>query len=298
MMFCVTQPPCRGTRPFAKDFFKIANLSIDTLIRTGFPSNKIIYLAPDEDHIAYMKRKFGIDARLCSFKINKSVRYWVNKKWQHLYFYKPLAFYNMVPEPIDDNTVMAFSDIDILWQKNPFDILINQSVDVWAHRGARLPRFSGRSPKRKRWESEDPNRTIGDLTAFYYKAGGAAFAELQLEYDIPLNRLLLYTGTVVIKPNVYKDLIALWHEMCFTYTEIAKSRKMPEIGDQEVFASAVWKLGLSHDRGGREVGGFIKHYGGLRKKEMIKDHEKYCIKIAKRFKQREMKAKENKVRMA
>ena len=64
---------------------------------------------------------------------------------------------------------------------------------------------------------------------------------------------------------------------------------MPEIGDQEFLNTAIWHLGLSYKRAYKEIGGYIKHYGGNRKSEMKKDYKKYCKKIVSRQKMREDK---------
>lgn len=296
MMFCVIQPPYKKgkKRPIAKDYIKVAHLSISTLIRTGFPPSKIICFTPEEKHVERMKKKLGIDARMAEVHIPKDFRYWINKNDQHLYFYKPLTFVQMMPEPIDDDTIMVFSDIDIMWQKNPYDFLMNQPTDVWVSRGTGLPRRNNHASSRyKKWiRGVKPKLNELELSEYYYKVDDRAMAKLQLKYGFPIpeNHLYMFTGTVAIKPCIYKNLISLWHDMCCYFVKISQGI-MPEIGDQSVFSAAVWYLGLSNMRGGKEVGGYIKHYGGERKSEMKKDYHKYCKRIDTRRRRKELKHK-------
>ena len=90
MLLCIAQPPCKQKRrPLEKDYYKLAIYSIKTLIRTGFPAEKIICITSTEKHSKKLTHKLGIDGRFCSAKIPKNFTKWIKKSDQHLYFYKP-----------------------------------------------------------------------------------------------------------------------------------------------------------------------------------------------------------------
>jgi len=294
MMLCIINPPHKGKLPFSKNYFKIACLFIDTLIRTGFPKEKIICISADKRHVKKFETKFGVRSEYCEAALPKEFRKWTTKNDQHFYFYKSMAFRHVIPKPINDDTVMAFADVDQLWQKSPYELMVNQEVDVWAQGGNTLPRRKPNASKRyNRWRNgtATPSITLKDLSEYYHRAGWKATAEVHLKYNFPLPGRFLYTGMVAIKPHVYEKLIKTWYEMAIYGAHAARKHKMPEIGDQEFFSTAIWHLNLSYTRAYKEIGGYVKHYGGDRKNDMKKDYKKFCKRIKWRQDRLEKKRK-------
>lgn len=290
MMLCLIQPPIKEEYkkkglPFKKDYFSIANLCIATLVRTGFPKKNITCITSKIKHARRLRAVYGINAIYCPLDLPNEFKRWVERNDQHLYYYKPFAFSKVMPEPINDHTVMAFSDIDILWKRNPYQYLIDREVDVWANHGSDLPRNKeGASKHYRQWRRKqaEPQLEFKYLSEYYYRCGDEAMAEVHLKYKFPLNRLLLFTQIVAIKPHVYKELMKTWYQMCLDGARFAEQHKMEEIGDQEFFSSAVWHMKLNYNRAYGDADGYFKHYGGERKKEMRADFKKYCKIIDRR----------------
>ena len=291
MMFCVIQPPIDEEEPrdIRQDYFKQAQMCIGTLVKTGFPGKKITCISASRKHARRLRSEFGIDSIYLPQRMPKQFTQWTKRSIQHFYYYKPFAFSQVMPKAVDDNTVMAFADIDILWKRNPHTYFSTQEFDVWCNRGSELPRQRKKPPPGWHdWRKGKNQPTdFEGLRQYYYRCGGAAMARIHMKYDVPINRLLMFTQAVAIKPHIYEELIALWFDMCKRSAKYAMRYDMKEIGDQEFFSSATWKLGVKYGRGGEEAGFYLKHYGGAdRKKDMMRDYHRCCKKI-NRIRQRE-----------
>jgi hypothetical protein len=247
----------------------MSKLAISSLIKTGFSKENIQLICYDDDHSIYFKNKYGIRTKTCSVIPKKFKKMFTQKGTTKKYFfYKPIAFYHEARCPIDDNTVMCYSDVDAIFKKNPTKFILSQKTDVWTPEGVILPR------RRKLSEGKvvNPKMTYDSLKEFYWKCGGGALAHLHLKYKWDLDRQSHFTNFFAVKPHVYTSLIERWYEMC----EIVLQRDDQEKGDQEIFTAALWSLGLSHSRSPRLLfkNKYCNQYECGAKKHMAKDYKK------------------------
>ncbi|KKN36889.1 hypothetical protein LCGC14_0768990 [marine sediment metagenome] len=279
MMFAFIQPPCKGDRPFEKDYYKMTKMCITSLIQTGFNASRILCVTAEEYHANKLSRKFGIMTRVCP-DIPPEFRRSVKKNPMNYFFFKPIAYFHMVPKSLSENTVMAFCDVDALFKRNPDKLLMEPENDIWALRGTSMPRVPKDPTIRAKYKRQSKPRMIyKDLKRFYRLFGEGAMAHLQLIYKYPLPKLALFSGMVAIKPHIYSKLISTWYEMSCI---IAQRDDLNEGGDQETLSAAAWHLGLSMGRGRKAVKGYCKQYASGRKSEMIKDYKKFRPIIKRR----------------
>lgn len=263
MMFSCIEPPVKGGRPFEKKYFRMMRMCVHTLLRSGFAKEKVTCIVANEDHAVRMHEQFGVNTKLCPV-MPKEFDGLLKKNIQNYFFYKPVSINQCMPKPIDNNTVMAFCDVDALFLSDPTSLILEQTSDVWAMRGIALPRERDNPPERY----YSPRRTYEDLTEYFWEAGGGAIAHLVLKYNIPLPRTVLYTGMIAIKPHVYEQLIKTWYEMCLEVVDRDDLLR----GDQEILSAAVWHLGLTHvNAPKRDTRKVCRQYGGIDKKQEMLD---------------------------
>ncbi len=207
------------------DYTEGAWNAISSLIRTGFPEDKVVVITTRNWVIDRLKKIGNIQSRIMREKPHGQ------KGW----FYKPLAYSNALLDPFKDS-LMVMSDVDVLFYKNPMKELLEQKEDIWVTRRERFLRPS--RVKRMNTNHIDPDRKNFKALKGYM---GPTRAYLFLHYALEeLPKYGLYSGFVSIKPSVYTELIMAWRLM---YDQIKRTPHLQ--GDQEILDFAIKYLKLS-----------------------------------------------------
>ena len=248
--------------PSGRDYFKMARMSIRSLIWSGFNSANIICIGSDEAFLDSLDI-YGIKTIHYTLPPTHPFMTLIKSNPRKAFLYKPAALFHGIPKPLDN--IMLFSDVDALFHGNPTDIIRDRlrDHDVWSAEYIRIPR-----PRRdKKPRMNNPALNLADLTRFYARAGSSMMANCHLKYKWPLQNRMLCAGNVAITSDTYERLISLWYETCIEHVESPHFK-----GDQEMLTVAVWRLGIKYtsDLKNRVARFFCKQYPE-KDRQMIKD---------------------------
>ncbi len=267
IMCVVMTPTWKKKYSFRWDYFLMTRYCLKSLLKTGFSPENVTCIAYSKNHCNILKSEFGINTmRVASIPADYD-KVMSQKQGRKLFLYKPLCYSTLMPEPIDDNTIMVMTDVDALFFDDPTPYFSKLTCDVWSHHSYRYLR-----PSRKKTMKKNhirPNlKKMSDLVGYF---GSESQAYLFLRYGKKLPKRRLTSSIVAMQPNIYSSIISTYRRMT---DDVIKTRHLK--GDQEMLDAAVHHLELSYEPD--PDFSCVKQYsGGAMKKIMQKDIKKLGI---------------------